>query len=77
MIGLTSTSARDSIEWIGNGLCDEDLDAIDAAIVSRRKLLQYPACPVCGEALEGPHVHDDIVMARFGTMTQIDERNAE
>jgi hypothetical protein len=66
MIGWNSTQARDAAEAIDNGLCDEDLDGLEAAIARRRDALRYPTCPSCGEALKEPHLHDGVLVAPAG-----------
>jgi hypothetical protein len=66
VIGWESTQARDAAEAIENGLCDEDLDRLDAATARRRDALKYPTCPSCGEALKEPHVHDEVLVAPAG-----------
>jgi hypothetical protein len=66
VIGWESTQARDAAEAIENGLCDDDLDRLDAATARRRDALKYPTCPSCGEALKEPHTHDGVLIVPEG-----------
>jgi hypothetical protein len=72
VIGWNSTQARDADEAIANGLCDEDLDGLEASVTRRRDAIKYPACPSCGEALKVPHFHGEYKVERIALMPEDD-----